>query len=194
LTGDPVLHLLVGPNGAGKSTFWHYVLSPELHLEFVNADEIAAEDSPEDPEGGSYAAAAKASARRDALIGSRTSFATETVFSHESKVALVEAAIEAGYLVTIHVIAVPVGLAVHRVENRVENGGHSVPRAKVRGRYNRLWEHVVASAALVERVFVYDNTIASRPFRPVAEIERGHLLWSEWPDWTPKELRSLSSD
>src|SRR5690242_4272404 len=109
---DPVLHLLAGPNGSGKSTLWTYVLEPVVYLEFVNADLIAQEHWPDNPDSHAYEAAETAGARRQELIDARRSFATETVFSHESKVDLVRAAVEAGFLVTLHVIAVPEDLAV----------------------------------------------------------------------------------
>lgn len=188
---DPVLHLLAGPNGSGKSTLWTYVLEPELHLEFVNADVIADERWSDDPASHAYEAAGMAAARREELVAARRSFATETVFSHESKIELVRTAVEAGYLVTLHVIAVPEALAVDRVGNRVENGGHAVPEDKIRGRYGRLWAHVAEAIALAEQTLVYDNTTAASPFMPVAEFERGVLLWSEWPEWMPQELSSL---
>ena len=189
--GDPVLHVLAGPNGSGKSTLWRLVLEPELYLEFVNADEIANELWADDPETHAYDAAALAAQRRDELIAARTSFATETVFSHESKVELIEAAVAAGYLVTLHVLVIPADLAVARVESRVENGGHNVPEEKVRGRYERLWSHVARAVAIVERVLVYDNTTAAAPFRPIAEFERGSPLWSDWPPYAPDELLAL---
>lgn len=188
---DPVLHLLAGPNGSGKSTLWTYVLEPELHLEFFNADVIAEERWSDDPASHAYEAAEVAAARREDLVAARRSFATETVFSHESKIELVRIAVRAGYLVTLHVIAVPEALAVDRVGNRVENGGHAVPEDKIRGRYGRLWAHVAAAIALTEHTRVYDNTTAVSPFTTVAVFERGVPLWSEWPEWMPQELSSL---
>lgn len=101
------------------------------------------------------------------------------MFSHESKVELVEAAVEAGYLVTLHVVVVPAG-------------GHSVPETKVRERYGRLWLHVAKAIGRVDRVFVYDNTAAVTSFRLIAEFERGALLWSDWPAWAPEGLAALS--
>jgi predicted ABC-type ATPase len=189
---DPVLHLLAGPNGSGKSTLWTLVLELELHLEFVNADLIAQERWPHDSEGHAYAAAEMASARRQELIAARRSFATETVFSHESKIEMVGTAVEAGYLVTLHVVAVPEDLAVDRVENRVENGGHAVPEEKIRGRYGRLWVHVAEAIKLAELAHVYDNTSAKAPFRRVAKFERGVPLWSDWPPWLPDALSQLA--
>jgi predicted ABC-type ATPase len=139
-----------------------------------------------------YEAADLAAARRQELIVSRSSYATETVFSHESKVELVRTAVDAGYLVTLRVIAVPEDLAVDRVENRVENGGHAVPESKVRERYGRLWAHVADAIRLAEHSRVYDNTTGASPFRLIAEFERGALLWSEWPSWVPEELSTLT--
>lgn len=188
---DPVLHVLAGPNGSGKSTLWTYVLEPVLHLDFVNADVLAQERWPDDAAGHAYEAAELAAARRAELMAARRSFGTETVFSHESKVELVRTAVDAGYLVTVHVIAVPEDLAVARVDNRVENGGHAVPEDKVRTRYGRLWAHVVEAIGLPEHTCVHDNTRAAAPFRLVAELERGALLWSDWPAWMPDELSAL---
>jgi predicted ABC-type ATPase len=188
---DPVLHLLAGPNGSGKSSLWTYVLEPQLHLEFVNADAIADQRWPGEAGRHAYQAAEIAAARRAELLAERRSFATESVFSHESEVELVRTAVAAGYLVTLHVLAVPESLAVDRVGNRVENGGNAVPEDKIRGLYGRLWARVAAAIELVEWTRVHDNTVAATPFRLVAEFERGALLWSDWPAWMPDELSNL---
>jgi predicted ABC-type ATPase len=190
---DPVLHVLAGPNGAGKSAFYEFVLGPATHLEFVNADEIAAQRWPDDPIRKSYDAALLASARRAALIESGTSFITETVFSHDSKLDLVRSAIGAGYLVSLHVILVPEALAVARVENRVGLGGHAVPEQKIRERYARLWPLVVAAIGVVGNTIVYDNSRAAAPFRIVARFDHGSLVGGpEWPPWTSDVLVSAA--
>jgi predicted ABC-type ATPase len=187
---DPVLHLVVGPNGAGKSTLHDAVLGPVTHLEFVNADVIAAQRWPEDPAAKSYDAAVIAAARRAELIEAKVSFVTETVFSHHSKLDLVSAAVDAGYLVSLHVVLVPEALAVARVANRVGVGGHTVPEAKIRERYGRLWPLVAKAIAVVDNANVYDNSRAAKPFRVVATFERGCALGeAAWPAWTPDALR-----
>lgn len=189
---DPVLHLLAGPNGAGKSTLYDMVIGPVTGLEFVNADLIAADRWPADASRRSYDAAALAAARRDDLLAQRCSFATETVFSHESKLEFLRAATAAGYLVTLHVVMVPEELCVARVTSRVAAGGHPVPEPKVRARYQRLWPLVAAAARLADNAVVYDNTRAASPFRVVASFERGHLVGAAgWPSWTPRPLRAL---
>lgn len=188
---DPVLHLIAGPNGAGKSTLHDRVIGPVTMLELVNADEIAAREWPDDVAPHAYDAARLAAERRDQLLAARTSFVTETVFSHESKVDLVKAAVEAGYLVILHVVLVPEELAVARVANRVENDGHDVPEEKVRSRYARLWSLVAEAIELVDEATVYDNSSASEPFRVVASFDRGRAVSKPaWPRWTPKDLRA----
>ena len=186
---DPVLHLIAGPNGSGKTTLATRVLLPATHLPFVNADVIAAERWPgQELEHGREASAA-AAAEREALISRRTSFVTETVFSHPSKVDLVRETQRAAYRVTLHVVIVPEAVTVARVAERVGRGGHAVPVAKIRARYRRLWPLVVQARALADQCFVYDNSTARTALRLVARYERGVLLGSAaWPRWTPKEL------
>lgn len=189
---DPVLHLIAGPNGAGKSTLYDKVIEPATNLLFVNPDAIALERWPEDAAARSYEAAALAAERRNELVGQRASFVAETVFSHRSKLDLATA-IDAGYLVTLHVVAVPEALAVARVASRVAAGGHAVPEGKIRQRYRRLWPLVAEAIGVVENAFVYDNTRAARPFRVIARFQRGSLAGeADWPPWTPKALRSAA--
>ncbi len=189
MTRDPVLHLLAGPTGAGKSTFFARVLAPVTHLPFVNADEIATENWPGDEQAHAYDASRLAAEQRVALLAQAASFVTETVFSHPSKLDLIETANEAGYLVTLHIVAIPVDLAVARVVNRVEIGGHSVPEAKVRERYVRLWPLVRSAIDVVENARVYDNTNASNPFRVIARYDHGRLVGDpSWPSWAPAAL------
>jgi predicted ABC-type ATPase len=183
---DPVLHLLSGPNGAGKSTLFETVIGPATHLDFINADIIALERRPDGSSLTSYEAARVAADRRAKLIDARTSFATETVFSHGSKLELVQTAVDAGYLVTLHVVMVPETLAVARVASRVAAGGHAVPEEKVRERYARLWPLVASAIDVADFAIVYDNSRAAQPFRVVARFERGSIVGHTfWPEWTP---------
>jgi predicted ABC-type ATPase len=188
--GDPVLHLLAGPNGAGKTTFYEHVLEPATHLEFINADVIAAQRWPDSTVEHAYEAAELAEAERRDHLAEGRSFVAETVFSHPSKVDLVADAKAAGYLVTLHVIVIPEALAVARVANRVTHGGHDVPTDKIRGRYQRLWSHVRDAIAIVDDAFVYDNSRANTPYRLIATYTHGRLTGEpHWPAWTPDALR-----
>ena len=180
--------MLAGPNGSGKSTFAHSVLGPVTGLPFVNADDIAAAHWPGDEQAHAYDASRLAAKVRAQAIADRRSFITETVFSHPSKVALVQRATRAGYLVELHVMLIPEEVTVERVAYRVSAGGHSVPPEKIRERYHRLWALVAAARRVAHRATFYDNS-RSKPFVPVAVYERGHPVGTPaWPAWTPEVL------
>lgn len=190
MSPDPVLHVLAGPNGAGKTTFYEYVLRPATGLPFVNADVIAAQRWPIATAEHGYDASRLAAHERTQRMESRESFVTETVFSHESKLDLLRDARAAGFHVTLHVVLIPEQLAVARVVDRVANGGHHVPEAKVRARFARLWALLRTAIAIADQAFVYDNTSASEPFRLVVSFENGRPTDEPvWPTWTPTALR-----
>jgi predicted ABC-type ATPase len=185
------LDLVVGSNGAGKSTFIDLTLAPLLpHSPFVNADEIAKRRWPNDPATHSYEAARIAAGTRAALIERGESFIAETVFSHPSKLELIDDAHLAGYSVALHAVMVPEDLAVLRVRHRVEAGGHDVPEGKIRERYQRLWPLVATAALRTESATFYDNSTTKGP-RIVAQVAGGFVVGSPtWPKWTPAALLS----
>ncbi len=187
--GTPVLHLLAGPHGAGKSTLATRVLQPQTHLRFVNADVIAARHWPEQPEAHGYDAARLAQAQRRALIEAGESVISETVFSHPSKVALIEEAQQHGYLVYLHVVMLPLAVTLGRVQHRVRHGGHTVPEQKIRERYDRLWPLVARAREPADVTRFYDNENDARPFRLVAVYRHGRPQGeAHWPVWTPTAL------
>ncbi len=67
------------------------------------------------------------------LIELGRSFIAETVFSHPSKLELIDTAHAAGYTVVVHVVLIPEELAVQRVSHRVSAGGHDVPEGQDSG-------------------------------------------------------------
>ncbi len=187
------LDLIVGPNGAGKTTFVEDILSVQLPagVPFVNADTIARQQWAEDPDAHAYDAAELAERTRAKLIAGGISFIAETVFSHPSKVQLVQVAKQNGYTVILHVLMIPEHLAVRRVAYRVAAGGHDVPEKKIRERYGRLWKNVAASVLLADTAIAYDNSQRSGPVI-VAEFHGGMVTRGPaWPEWTPQQLRAL---
>lgn len=183
------LDLIVGPNGAGKTTLYERVIYPgRPGLPFVNADVIAAARFGESAARMSYAAAEIAANTRSVLIDARLDFCTETVFSHPSKVDLIDAAVTAGYDVVLHVVMIPVNLSARRVAARVAAGGHDVPADKITTRYERIWPNVVAAVHRCRRSVVYDNSHDAGPIE-VAAFRSGLADYPpRWPDWTPDVL------
>lgn len=183
------LDLAVGPNGAGKSTFVELILAPRVPgATFVNADVIAAQRWPEDTQRHSYEAARIAESTRARLIALGEPFIAETVFSHASKLDLLDAASTAGFTVVVHVLLIPEALAVLRVEHRVASGGHAVPEDKIRQRYQRLWPLVATAIERADTAQVWDNSRYDGPTE-VALFSQGIVVGAcSWPTWTPVAL------
>jgi predicted ABC-type ATPase len=135
----PSLIALAGPNGAGKSTAGPILLQETLGVtEFVNADLIAQGLSPFAPETAAVAAGRIMLARMRDLAHRRATFAFETTLAGRAYVPWIERLIGSGYQFQIIFLWLPSPeFAVARVANRVHLGGHSVPEAAVRRRYDR---------------------------------------------------------
>jgi len=183
------LDLVVGPNGAGKSTFVDHVLAPTLPMSaVVDADVIAAQRWPGEEAEHAYEAARIAAATRSALIAQRAPLIAETVFSHPSKLDLIDEAHRAEYDVSLHVLLVPLELALARVDARAAAGGHTVPRRKVRERYARLWPLVAEAMVRSDTARVWDNSRLDGPAL-VATVVGGRMAGpTTWPAWTPAAL------
>ena len=109
------------------------------------------------PKARSDAARQWADERRSTLLAARTSFASETVFSHPSKLALIDAARSQGYTVALHIVALdePQRLLT-RVAQRVREGGHPVPPDRILARYPRTMAHLAQAVRLAHVAYLYD--------------------------------------
>lgn len=134
----------------------------------------------------SYRAADIATERRVGLLNACKSFATETVFSHPSKLDIIADAQSHGYMVIVmHVGVDDPDLSVARVRARTDEGGHNVPEQKIRDRYTRgqpLIRHAVLRA---DRGMVFDNSKLNTPPKLMLLFAAGRLVQAEplLPDW-----------
>ena len=97
--------------------------------EFVNADEIAKGISPFNPETVSIQAGKIMLQRIETLIQQQTSFVIETTLTTIGYLRTIEAAKAKGFDVTLFYIwLTSVELAKERVRQRVNKGGHTIPR------------------------------------------------------------------
>ena len=178
--------LLAGPNGAGKSTLYQTRVAPSFAGPFINADLIQRDELRDASMQASYRAAAIASERRSKLLDARKSFATETVFSHPSKLNIIADAKARGYIVIVmHVGVDDPDLSVARVRGRTEEGGHDVPEEKIRARYDRGQPLIRQAVLRADRGMVFDNSKLNEPPRLVLAFASGRLAQAEpvLPDW-----------
>jgi predicted ABC-type ATPase len=163
LTAPPVFHLIAGPNGAGKSTLYRALVRDDIidaRLAFVNADLFERDHLQHmtDPAQRSEAARHWADAQRTAKLAREESFVSETVFSHESKLALIDEALAQDYVVALYVVAIddPQRLLA-RVQRRVHEGGHAVPPQKILARYPRTLDNLSKAVGRVSVAYLYDG-------------------------------------
>ncbi len=183
----PILVALAGPNGAGKTTFYHTYLKP-AGLRFLNADEVAHELAID-----AYEAAAVITELRQELVRQRESFVFEPVFSDPmgDKVGLLKAAAQAGYTVVLCFIGISgPDTSEQRVSMRVSQGGHYVPSDKLVSRFPRTLANLQSAMRELPHVLIFDNDDLAAPFRRVALIESGRLIWSAdpLPEWLGRVL------
>ncbi len=182
----PGLVLLAGPNGAGKSILYETRVAPSFAGPFVNAGLIQREELRDASMEASYAAARIADARRAELLNAGQSFATETVFSHPSKLEIIRIAKSRGYLVVVmHVGVEGAALSVSRVRDRREEGGHDVPEDKIRARYDRNQPLIREAVLAADRGMVFDNSRLNAPPRRMLVFASGRLTQAEpvLPAW-----------
>ncbi len=177
MTERPQLWMLVGGNGSGKTTFYYKFLQAH-HIHFINADQIARDISPDQPEVVSYEAAQIAEQIRLDLVNQRIPFCFETVFSHPSKLEFVQQARKMGYeIIMVFIHLDDPQLNVARITQRVVEGGHHVPDDKVASRLERLVKNVKAAIPLVDRLVIFDNSHRLGSFNCQLEYRDGVLSY-----------------
>lgn len=182
----PVLVVLAGPNGAGKSTLFATRIAPSLSVPFINADDIQRHELGDRSVDAAYAAARIAAARRTTHLETRKSFATETVFSHPSKLDLIHDARTRGYRIMLfHVGVALADLSVARVAERVKEGGHPVPEDKIRARYARNGPLIRQAVLISDVAHVFDNSALNCPPERILSFRSGRLSFvaARVPDW-----------
>lgn len=134
---DKDLYIISGCNGAGKTTASFTVLPEILQCrEFVNADEIARGLSPFNPASVAIEAGRLMLQRIEELLARQVSFAIETTLATRTYLNLVRRAQATGYRVSLLFFWLRTPeLAIQRVAERVEKGGHDIPVAIIKRRY-----------------------------------------------------------
>ncbi len=175
--GPKDLFLIAGSNGSGKTTFAKEFLPDYARcLRFINPDLIAAGLSPFNP-----AAAAADAARmvlrqvQRAIVRGR-SFAFESTLSGRTYLRLLRLARESEFSLHLFYLWIPgPELALARIRDRVESGGHDVPEPDVRRRYSRSLNNLFNRyAPVMDTVHFFDNSGASP--RLVYRIEDGQKV------------------
>ena len=166
----PKLYIISGCNGSGKTTA-SYTLLPDLLncREFVNSDEFAKSFSPFDPGAASVTASRYMLMKINYLLERKADFAIETTLATRSRLQIVRQAQQQNYETTVLYFWLnSPELAIERVRDRVESGGHHIPDAVIRRRYVMGLQYLFdVYIPVIDRWILADNS--KPPFSVVAE-------------------------
>lgn len=168
------LTIIAGANGSGKTTF-ALSYAQFSGIEFINADEIAKELNPQDMDHEKFNAGKIFLSRIEKLLDANQDIILETTMSGKYLLKIIQRARKAGYMIDIFYLYLEdVTDNIARVQNRVYNGGHNIPRNDIVRRYFRsrkLFYHQYKEAA--DRWFLFFN--ADDEFEEVANYADGEL-------------------
>jgi predicted ABC-type ATPase len=146
--------------------------------EIHHPDDIARQLKPDAPEEAALSAGREALRRiLDSIEVKRASFAVETILSGRFHLQAVRDAKQAGWNVGfVYVRLRSADLAIHRIEQRIKSGGHSVPVDEVRRRYERSLQNLFTVYQLADLVLIFDNSSSRREMQKVLESSwRNHF-------------------
>ena len=186
----PEMIIIAGPNGSGKTS----VTQKFLHHEwaegtlYINPDEIAKNVFGDWNSKESIIKAANyCSDLREQCLAQKKSFVFETVMSAEDKIDFIIRAKEAGFFIRLFFISTThPSINAARIANRVMKGGHEVPISKIISRYYKSIENCKLIASVVDRLYVYDNSIDGEEARIQYRLSNGSVekIYSNTiPEW-----------
>jgi len=163
----PCIYVLAGTNGAGKSSLAGATFL-QAGVEYFNPDQAARLIRARSPRASQTEANAAAWVEGKRLleraIVDRLTFAFETTLGGKTMTALLERALADGLEVRIWYVGLSSPeLHLARVRARVARGGHDIPAAQVRARYDSSRLNLVRLLPRLTELRVFDNSAEADP-------------------------------
>lgn len=185
---------LAGTNGAGKSSIGGEALR-QAGVEFFNPDIVAQRIRALQPAAtqAQVNSAAWHAGRRllEQAIAGRRSFAFETTLGGATMTELLERAAGAGLEVRIWYVGLATpALHLARVRARVARGGHDIPAADIRRRFDRSRLNLIRLLPRLTELRLYDNSEEADPAAGLAPSPVLLLHWRRRRIVAPRDLRA----
>ena len=159
----PVLIIIAGPNGSGKTSITSKILQHEWveSCLYINPDNIANDTFGDWNSHEAVLNAAKyATHMREECIEKKEGLIFETVLSADDKIDFILRAKQKGYFIRLFFVGTESPtINASRIAQRVMEGGHDVPITKIISRYGKSISNCCIAASLVDRAYIYDNSI-----------------------------------
>jgi predicted ABC-type ATPase len=189
----PRFVLLAGPNGSGKSTVAPYVIRDIWRISrFLNADTIARGLSAFDVDLAAVSAGRVLIEEARRHIASKTDFAIETTLSGKTYARWLNRDLVGWRTHLAFVYTRSAEENVLRVHKRVLTGGHDIPEADIRRRYERSFANFFqVFRPLVGSWEIIDNTVEQPGSMDVVAEQRldGSLVVHNRVEWQRLETR-----
>lgn len=186
----PELIIIAGPNGSGKTSITQKFLHHEWAegTTYINPDQIAKDTFGDwNDKEAVLKAANYSSDLREKCLAEKRSFVFETVFSAQDKIDFVIRAKQAGFFIRIFFISTSnPAINASRIAKRVMEGGHDVPITKIISRYNKSIQNCKTVSSIVDRLYVYDNSIDDADALPLFRLSDGAVARQyaeDIPEW-----------
>ena len=186
----PELIVIAGPNGSGKTSITQKFLHHEWAdgTVYINPDQIANDKFGDWNSQEAVIKAANYCAEwRERCLQDHVSFVFETVFSAEDKIDFLIRAKESGFFIRVFFISTKhPSINAARIAKRVMEGGHDVPIRKIISRYTKSIINCETIARLVDRLYVYDNSVNDQDAQIQFRLSNGILekmYVKELPTW-----------
>jgi len=170
------VYVIAGPNGSGKTTFAKTFLPKYAKCErFINADLIAAGLSPFSPQQVAIKSGKLVLEQISEYMNDGVSFGFETTMSGATYLKYFSRLKAQGYRIHIFFLWIPSPrLAVSRVKDRVEQGGHDVPVSDIKRRFSRSMERFFHDYRLLADRWILFNNAGPKP-EIIARKQNAHI-------------------
>ncbi len=186
----PILTIIAGANGSGKSTLTKLIAGDIL---LIDPDAIAKEIDPINPSSVAIAAARQALILCQQYVRAEYSFTVETTLAGNTYLNLMREVKQHRWIVKLIYIGIAnPNINVLRVSDRVNLGGHDVPKIDILRRYERSLINLGKATKIIDKLVLYDNS-TDAGHQLVATRDRGQtvIYMQELPGWIERANLNL---
>lgn len=187
-----IMYVFAGNNGSGKSTFRNLIAEKQGIQTNVDPDSLAKKYA----ENKEIRAGREAIRLIESLIIGKMNFSMETTLSGRLPLRQIESAKNNGFKIIIYYMGVEkLSINLNRIRQRVEQGGHNIPKEDVLRRESRSLNNLMKLVFVADEIHLIDNTFMQATI--AASISKDdykiHIPENELPGWIYRVLSEIDT-